>query len=68
MVCNLKTTCTEGFDDLSIKLPQATIHEITTPLEHILNQSSITGIVPENIKTAKLVPVSKSGNNKLLNF
>ena len=48
IICNLKTKYTEGFDGLSIKLLQATIHEITTPLEHILNQSIVTGIVPEN--------------------
>ena len=42
IVRNLKTKCTEGFDGTSINLLQATIHEITTPLEHILNQSDIT--------------------------
>ena len=36
IVRNLKTKCTEGFDGLSTKLLQATIHEITTPLEHKL--------------------------------
>ena len=66
IVRNLKTKCTEGFDGLSIKQLQATIHEITTPIEHILNQSIFTGSVPENLKPAKVVPVLKSGNNKLL--
>ena len=66
IVRNLKTKCTEGFDGISTKL-QATIHEITTPLEHILNQSIVTGTVPENLKTAKVVPVYKSGNTKMFN-
>ena len=64
---NLKTKCTEDVDGLSTKLLQATIHKITTPLEHILNQSIVTGTVPENLKTTKVVPIFKSGNNKLFN-
>ena len=44
-----------------------TIHEITTPLEHILNQSIVTRTVPEYLKTAKVVPVYKSGNTKMFN-
>ena len=67
IVRNLKTKCTEGFDGISTKLLQATIHEITTPLEHILNQSIVTETVPENLKTAKVVPVYKSGNSKMFN-
>jgi len=46
---------------------QATIHEITTPLEHILNQSIVTGTVPENMNTAKIAPIYKSGNTKMFN-
>ena len=67
IVRNLKTKCTEYIDGLSTKLLQATIHEITIPLEHILSQSFVTGTVPENLKTAKVVPIFKSGNNKLFN-
>ena len=67
IVRNLKTKCTEGFDGMSTKLLQATIHEITIPLEHILNQSIVTGTVPQNLKTAKVIPVYKSGNTKMFN-
>ena len=67
IVRNLKTKCTEGVDGISTKLLQATIHEISTPLEHILNQSIVTGTVPENLKIAKVVPVYKSGNTKMFN-
>ena len=48
IVRNLKTKCTEDVDGLSTKLLQATIHEITTPFEHIVNQSIVTRTVPEN--------------------
>ena len=40
---------------------------MTTPLEHTLNQSIVTGTVPEHLKTAKVVPVYKSGNTKMFN-
>ena len=46
----LKTKCTEGFEGISTKLLQATIHENTTPLEHIINQSIVTGTVPANLQ------------------
>ena len=67
IVRNLKTKCTEDVDGLSTNLLQVTIHEITTPLEHTLNQSIVTGTVPDNLKTAEVVPLFKSGNNKLFN-
>ena len=47
IVRNLKMKCTEDFNGLSTKLLQATIHEITTPLEHILNQPTVMGTIPE---------------------
>ena len=43
-----KTKCSEDFDSLSTKLIQQTIEEITIPLEYIINQSFVTGIVPDN--------------------
>ena len=64
-VQKLKTKCSEGFDGLSTKLLQATIHEISIPLEHLINKSFVTGIVPVNLKVAKIIPVFKSGNNKI---
>ena len=66
-VQKLKTKCTEGFDGLSTKILQVTIHEIAIPLEHIIDKSFVTGIVPANLKVAKIIPVFKPGNNKMLN-
>ena len=55
------------FNSLCTKLVQETIHEITTPLEHVISQSFGTGIVPDNVKIAKIIPVFKSGNNQIFN-
>ena len=67
VVTNLKTKFTIGFDSLSTKLIQQTIGEIIIPLRHIINQSFVTGVVPENLKVAKVIPIYKSGNKNVSN-
>ena len=67
VVTNLKTKCTIGFDSLSTKLIQQTMGEIIIPFRHIINQSFVTGVVPENLKVAKVIPIYKSGNKNVFN-
>ena len=57
VVTNLKTKCTVGFDSLSTKLILQTIGEIIIPLRHIINQSFVTGVIPENLMVAKIIPI-----------
>ena len=56
-----------GFDNISTITLCSTIDEIATPLTHVINQSFNTGIVPGNLKTAKIVTIFKSGDNNFLN-
>ena len=56
-----------GFDNISTIILFSTIDEIATHLAHIINQSFNTGIVPGNLKTAKVIPIFKSGDNTVLN-
>ena len=56
-----------GFDNISTIILCSTIDEIVTPLAHIINQSFNTGIVPGNLKTVKVIPIFKSGDNTVLN-
>jgi hypothetical protein len=42
------------------------IHEIITPLYHLILCSLATGVVLQQLKIAKVVPVFKSGDAKLL--
>ena len=63
IVQKCKTKCSEGFDSLSTKLVQKTIEEIANPLDHVINQSFVTGVVPDNFKSAKIIPVFKAGNS-----
>ena len=76
----IPTTCTEvaalidklrpkyshGFDNISQKLVKEIKHGILKPLVHIINQSLSTGIVPTQMKLAKIVPIFKSGDTSLV--
>ena len=62
----LKTKTSSGHDEISTKLLKETIHNISIPLTHIINQSFQTGIVPDQMKIAKVVPIHKSSDPTLL--
>ena len=55
----MKPKTSQGHDHISTKLLKETIDLILIPLTHIINQSFISGIVPENMKIAKLIPIFK---------
>ena len=62
VVKSLKTKCSVGFDSLGTKLIQQTIiEEIVIPLEHIIDLTFVTGVVPENPKVAKIILLYRSG-------
>ena len=63
----LNKTRSSGFDNISTIILCSTIDEIATPLAHIINQLFNTGIVPGNLKTAKIIPIFISGDNTDLN-
>ena len=55
-----------GHDNLSMKLLKRIAPHITDPLRLIINQSLATGIFPANLKVAKVLPLFKKGDEKLL--
>lgn len=59
-----KTSC--GHDSLSSKLLKFIKDIIATPISIIINQSLNTGIFPNKLKIAKVLPLFKKGENKLL--
>ena len=63
----MKPKTSQGHDHISTKLLKETIDLILIPLTHIINQSFISGIVPENMKIAKIIPIFKSGNQEIMN-
>jgi hypothetical protein len=59
-----KTSC--GHDDISTKLLKQTIGNIVEPITHVINRSFDTGIVPHEMKIAKIIPIYKSSDPSLL--
>ena len=55
-----------GYDGISTKLLLALQHTIVKPITLIINQSLNTGIFPSKLKVAKVIPIFKKGNKKLL--
>ena len=51
-----------GSDELSPKIIKMSMNVITDPLLHVCNMSLLGGIFPSELKTAKVVPIFKSGD------
>ena len=69
MINALKSRNSCGHDDLSIIILKAIKHDICKPITLIINQSLYTGIFPNKLKLAKVIPIYKKGDNtKLDNY
>ena len=62
IVTKLKSKNSSGPDNISTKLLKLILPTISTPLCHLFNLSLQTGYVPHQLKSAKVVPVFKSGD------
>ena len=62
---NLKASTSEGYDNISTKLLKQTVKEVATPLAHIVNLSLSQGILPNDMKLAKQIPIFKNGNKTI---
>ena len=63
---NLKPKLSQGYDGISTKLLKETISNILQPISHIINRSFVTGIVPQDLKIAKVIRIYKSSDQSLL--
>ena len=63
---NLKPKLSQGYDGISTKLLKETISNILQPIIHIINRSFVIGIVPQDLKIAKVIPIYKSSDQSLL--
>ena len=50
-----------GYDEIFSTIAKSTMQCITSPLTGIINCSFETGIIPNDIKLVKVIPVYKSG-------
>ena len=62
IVSGCKSKTLYGHDEISMKTVKHVIKQIVRPLTYIFNRSLITGIFPNDMKTAKVIPVFKSGD------
>ena len=65
MVGKLKSKNSSGPDYISTKLLKIILPSIMAPLCHIFNLSLQTGFIPHQLKTAKVVPIYKSGEKNI---
>lgn len=63
----IKTKHSTGQDRLSTSLTKHIIYEIVQPLAYIFNMSVSSGIVPNNLKIARVVPIHKQGDKRDIN-
>ena len=66
LVSSLKSNKSPGFDGIKNELIKDIIHGIVIPLVHIFNLSVSSGIVPKQLKIAKVVPIFKKGDPQTL--
>jgi len=64
VVNKLNNNKSAGLDNISPKVIKSTIYPIVKPLADIFNKSYVTGIVPDILKLARIVPIYKDGDPK----
>ena len=62
----LKTKSSTGHDGISTKLLKRISQSISTVLTLIINQSLFSGIFPDKLKIAKIIPLYKKGDSHVL--
>ena len=65
LIKSLKTKDSFGPDGISVKLIKSIADGILLPVTLILNQSLITGIFPDSLKIAKVIPLYKKEDREL---
>lgn len=62
---SLKSGTAVGYDNVSVDLVKQCAQLISSPLTHIINMSIVSGIVPDELKIARVIPLFKSGDRSL---
>ena len=63
---NVKQKLSCGHDGISSRLLKASKHVICNPLTLIINQTLTSGVFPDTLKIAKIIPLFKTGDITLL--
>ena len=66
-ICSLPTKSSTGFDNISSKFLKQIAPTIVKHLTTLIKQVFNTGIFPDKLKLARVIPLHKKGNPSLLN-
>ena len=66
IITSLKPKTSSGHDGISSKLLKCLTPSITVPISIIINKSFQTGIVPGNMKIAKIIPIYKAKEKTIM--
>ena len=67
IVSNLPNKKSSGYDSINCPLIKHVFHAISKPLSFIINLSISTGVVPDSMKIARVMPIFKNGDRQLMN-
>lgn len=65
LISTLKSSTAVGHDNISNDMLKQTKHVIASPVTHICNLSISSGVVPEDLKIANVIPIFKAGETSL---
>jgi hypothetical protein len=63
IINTLRYCVASGYDNIPMWIVRGSSHLILEPLTHLINLSINSGIVPQQLKIARVVPIFKSGDN-----
>uniref|UniRef100_A0A1B6MTI7 Reverse transcriptase domain-containing protein n=1 Tax=Graphocephala atropunctata TaxID=36148 RepID=A0A1B6MTI7_9HEMI len=64
VISSLKNKYSSGMDELPVTVLKAVKHQLCQILAHLINSSLISGIFPNELKIAKVIPIHKKDNKK----
>ena len=62
LISDISPNKATGFDEISAKIIKMAAPTIVSSLTHIINLSLFSGVIPQEWKSAKIVPIFKSGS------
>ena len=66
IIVSLKPKTSSGHDDITPKIFKSIFTALLSPCVHIINRSMETGIVPDELKRAKVIPIYKKSGSSLV--
>ena len=66
VISSLKNSYSKGHDNLSVNTVKQCNAELSKPLCMIFNKSIVSGIVPDDLKIAKIIPIYKSDDKRMV--